>query len=841
MKCACDTAILPHLSPTLYAHDQRNPPTGAKLHLSVTRALKFATVVHQCGSPPEIHFTATGGTWSDWFFHYILVPHTEAHLVAHHVYQDEKSTHQFKVWVTQNKISHVCHTTLESIPLAVIRADYDGFYNNANGNPQYPTVAKLIGRAACDSIIREYHMHVRSAMIVPNGIGTDMREAYGRNNRRFLTYLIADMTDRAWLNNAIGPGPGFEFLDTGFQTTALDQIGEHQTRTYIHGASRGMWLNTLPGPIHVTPNHAQLGLALPRTLYFVGRAPPRTNQPISAVRTSDITPYEFDAQAVAFFEELGFNDNYHAAPCCLANELVSLFKFCPDVGDSGLASNLTSDDLFAVEFAFERCCYDWDLEPRALPLMSYDEVVAHRSWNTSPGYPYNKNGATDCRMAYDVFRAHISDFVTQSTKTWFPTLYNVFGKKEILPSTKGDDIRTVIAPCLAHQLMAQRLTLNISEHVGRNFRRSHTQIGRTRYHGDVDRTAKRIGRFDYIVEYDMQKWDRTIQALPMKLFAYYCWLVIDTDDHADFFQLMNMFESTIYSFCASRNGDIYRKRYGVPSGFTLTSYANSWIHTFFQYYMYYKLFPAQDKRTYSRDVWDHNIAGHFDFVCYGDDGLMGLSSECAQWFSNEARAAILRDTFNVAMPPEKCKIARAFSLTHDGNDVTGIRFLGDVMHATDDRVVPVFSLSKVVGSIIHGALGRKYTPLERFVIAYTHAVELRYHPRRLHVYNWLKELAHPTLIEATTRYTNDVVKQLSSTIPELVKLVMDILDEDMFHQKLDNFIELSYYLDPDASVNTLPSGAPLEPQPLEQRPHHSRLGSNPAPQLVLPSPHHLPS
>lgn len=745
----------------------------------------------------KFHFTCTGGTFSDWFYHFFISPYCNIMMytpIAVHIKCDDKSLQQTRDWCEKNAvILLICNDMLE-IPLHTFFCDISLFYADPNCDlPNVTTFRSCFEPQELEVLKKHYQQHYQSLFL--NSNKQDMMTAIDRDIDRFIDYIIYDKSDLLWDPKTPGPGPGFEFLHTD-DMLKPDSLSDFTNRQYIKGAYDGLWVRSITGTIHTNPKCEDIGISINPAVPKIGLIPPRSRDQVKVVKSTDIMPSTFDTEAVKHFDSLDMNDNYHVAPICLKNEIDSLMKYCPHTDINQLATEYHPQDFQAMKFAYKRTAEDWNISK--VSKQTVKEIVPKRNWKTSPGYPYNRLGANTGQEAYDCFPSHINEFLNKSRETWRPTVYNVFGKKEILKSTKGDDIRTIIGPCIAHQLMGQTLTMSISEHVGQNFKNSHTQIGRTRYKGDVDRTGKRISKFPIIEEYDISKWDRSIHASLLKMFCFYCWDVLDSNDMGDFYQLCNMFESTIYSFMSTRNGELFRKRYGVPSGFTLTSYANSWIHTFLQYYMFYTLCPYDNKENFGQDQWDAIIETHFDFVCYGDDGLMGMSEECAKWFTTEKRSKLLQDKFNISMPPEKCKMQTNFSIMEIGNDVDGIHFLGDVMHNLGGIIVPVFSINKVIGSIIHGSLGRQYSHLERIIIAYTHCVELRYHPRRYIVYDWLYYLytTYKSMLTAEPATTREfeILQVGNFKPPDLIQHVCDYI-QTKDYDRFDTFVDIMYYND----------------------------------------------
>lgn len=741
----------------------------------------------------KFHFTTTGGTFSDWFYYNFIKPFCAAHDVEplpYHLVLNAKDREQAIAWARHHGLTLALFSKASDLPLHVFYVDYTPMREPGSSSPKCMTrFVEALTPIGTDVAWAAYREHYENVFTTHNCSRFDMSLAFVRQTNLFLEYLTSSQADNNWNPTTPGPGPGFEFLYTP-EVILPDDISDYTSREYIEGAHNGIWLAGYSGTIHTNPRSDDIeGFQSNPNVPKIGMIPPRSLELVTNVRSMDIQPPVHDSEAKEFFADYP-TDEYHQAPVCLLNELNSMTKFCP--GD--LVHPKVAPHLEAVSFAFDACVADWGLKPRTVPKMTLSEVTRQRNWNTSPGYPYNRLGASTCREAFNTFASHVDEFLQRARVTWRPTIYNVFGKKEILKSTKGDDIRTIIGPDIAHQLMSQMLTLNIANHVGGNFRNSHTQVGRTRYHGDVNVTARKLAKFPVIEEYDISKWDRSIHAFLLKLFFYYVWLVLDSDDLGDFYQLSNMFESTIYSHLSTRNGELFRKRYGVPSGFTLTTYANSWIHTFLMYFSWHVL--KDNKSSYGEELLAE-ARRDFDFVCYGDDGLMGMTRECASWFNHHKRGKLLLDIFNIQMPPEKCATQDGFSWACVGHDPTGIKFLGDVMADHDGVIQPVFSLIKCINSIIHHDPAKNYTQFERIVIAFTHYVELRFHPRRAVMYNWLQYLISKYYRAAQIDFSRargdfEIVSYQSLALPDLIKVVSDYCT-DATHEALDNFIYHSYY------------------------------------------------
>lgn len=680
-----------------------------------------------------LNITATGGVFSDWFYHRFLKV-LNYDIIVHLLY-NEKDSIQLKSWANKNNISYKIHSDSSTIPFNILAIDTNLLYDAA------PTGAMLEFSRMININLerRNFESHARS-VFTSTGVSDWLYSIYTDTAQKALSTII-DHSDESIDLDVLGPGPGYQFLPV--KTPSSEGLGELTNFEYIQGAHTNLFTTGGRGSILINPGAKEFNLTPNQGLGYIGRIPPRQKDVVKVLRTTDIIPCAIDVEAVYHFGPT-YSDNYHLAPKCLKNEIASLFKYCPDQGGPKHVA-LSESDLEHVIFAYEACKQDWCFESNSVPCADVEYVRSNRNWRTSPGYPYNKTTG-DCSSAMSVFSKHIAHFVEVSRNQWAPTIYSVFGKTEVLPALKGDDIRTIIAPCLAHQIMAQQLTLRLSKGVSSNFLTSHTQIGRTRYHGDVARTAERISRFPKITEYDFKKYDRSVQAILLNFFFVYVWDVLSEKTHDRFFQLANMFESTIYSYMHVRNGELYRKSYGVPSGFTLTSYANSWIHTFLIYFSFSKLCPSTQPRDgaflkYARD--------NFDFVCYGDDGLMGHSD--LPWFDANKRCDFFRDVFNMELPVDKnITVDQFFIKKSKDGEVNGIVFLGDIITPTNRSYQPCFSYKKAVGTIIHGAAGRTYSDTDRVLIAFTHCVECFFHPKFIQLVEWLRYLCKKPRVQTSS-------------------------------------------------------------------------------------------
>lgn len=738
----------------------------------------------------RLAFTTTGGVFSDWFFHTIIKPYCKINKIEpmpYHLYTDEKDLTQFKSFTTKNRLSGVVVYDADQIPIHVYHIDYRALYHDYSG-PKCSNM--LFGKSDCFKLRAAFESNMTAKQTCASTLNNKgLSIVFNRNVPSIIKYLCTDESDRYWNPKLFEPGPGFQFLTHPTGPIDNTQLTNYE---YIRGAHTDLFSQTA-GAYQLNPFAHDLTLPNPNVPYL-GRIPPRKNETLKVVHPSDVSIPALDQDAYNHFKHLGLNDVYHVAPICLKNEAESLFKFCPDNHASQIHPNFDEGDADIVAMAFELAGADWGIEPQSIGTTPIRQIGSRRNWKSSPGFPYNTLGATTCQDAYTAFASHINEVVERSAKHWQPTVFNVFGKAEILKAEKGNDIRTVIAPDLAHQLMCQRLTLNIADRVGSNFSNSHTQIGRTRFRGDVDNMMKRLKQetTETIEEYDISKWDRTIQAFLIKLFFVYCWLILDTDYRVDFNSLANMFESTIYSHMVLRSGDLYRKRYGIPSGFTLTSYANSFIHTFLNYFMFIKLSP----KHYSNPSQAKTDAdAHFNFVNYGDDGLM-VHHKKHHWFSTKARSQLLKRVFNINMEPHKCKSQPHLKMVYQNGDIDGIRFLGDVIwyHEPTDTHLPVFSLTKVIGSLIHGGSTKHYTPLEKILIAYTHFVECAFHPRHPELYAYLQhvfEFNNGAIETMVTDLRTDVVG--ASDVSTIITVLRETLPNPLA-EELWNYVVKNYYM-----------------------------------------------
>nr|AVM87475.1 RNA-dependent RNA polymerase [Hainan astro-like virus 2] len=747
-------------------------------------------------------FTCTGGYWSRFFYKTFVKPfesrHPEIYSLAVMSETCSKDVQQLKLWAATNRHPYKIYRPRERIPNRVFKVDFGYVLNGDDevGSEDSTRFFKFIG--CTDEVVSLYSKFLEDN-VADNVNVAPPNSFFNRDTKASIISLVKnDPTEALFDLTSFEPGPGFEFLvNDSFVEQPFTLMNELHNRVYIQGATTDLWEKTsFSHSIHTNPRLDEIGVKLHDNIGYVGRIPPKGKGTIKALYSSQLPPPLYDVQAELFFRVTGVQNRYHVAPVCLKNVADSVMKFCPS---DQRVCDLDDIEQDAFVAAYEYTKNDWSFTSKSIEVLDLQQVVSLRNWSTSPGYPYNKT-VKDARTAHATFAYHVADYDRNASNTWMPTIYNVFGKKEILKKEKGDDIRTIIAPCLAQQLVSQKLTLNMTNKVGENYKISHTSIGRTRYNGDVNRTGTRIGRFPNIVEYDISKWDRSIKAFLLKVFWLYCWDVTNSDSIDDFYKMANVFESTIYSFMALPNGDLVRKAYGVPSGFTLTSYANSWIHTYLVVLSYLDLYP--DRNTTMAERIQHMI-NNMDFVCYGDDGLMGLSDEASEWYSLDARAAWYNNKFGISLPPEKSKVQSNFDYFVDGFDVTGITFLGDVIGCFNGTLQPIFSVVKSINSIVHAGFDKNYTPHDKVMIAFMHYVSCFFHPRKTSLYLWLGYCLKK--VKGSMKFkANFTVFEF-----ELLKIThgkfFSQLDEMYDANTLDRFIIEQYYSDyvvPTSSIDS---------------------------------------
>lgn len=667
------------------------------------------------GQNQEFRFSCTGGYWSDFFFHNVIKKMNCKYIPCFLDEGVEKDRQQFDLWCKVNGLNGEIFDD-RSFPASVYLCDYTRLMQGEDRD----------GILKCfPTLISDFYKYLESKMVFQCGSTGEgfPHPIYSRDIYESLRLLLA-LDSGEVLPDGFRPGYGFEWLRTAnYKAEHYSVYGELTTRDYLENMYQNYYIDSLAYPeLQLNKNSNDFRVNYTNGVRSVGFVPPKSKSVVKINYPWQCEKQDYDIFAKQFFSDSSLYNmigKYQAPNISLIGEYYSVSKFCPC---TKLHCGLSVNDLDNVYNAFKYCVNDWKFERGSCKILSEDEIIPVRNWKTSPGYPYNKH-VINCEKAFMDYYGLICHYIKFASFDWMPTIFNVFCKDELLKDEKvaRNDIRTIIAPAICNQLCSQRVSLDLTRRVSGGWRNSHTSIGRTRYHGHVDATARRISRFPIIHEYDVSKWDRSIKAFLMKLFWVYVWYVLDSDSVNDFWMLSNVFESSIYSHMLHRGGEVIRKAYGVPSGFTLTSYCNSWIHTFLNVLMYYELKP---------DGFD-NMSDHIDFVVYGDDGLMGMSAECSKWFTVEARSYWLKVKFDMDLKVENCLLANEFYLsnTPDG-DVTGISFLGDVICYSDEykQFVPVFKMCKVINQFIFGGRGKKYTPSELLLICFTHYVECFFHP-----------------------------------------------------------------------------------------------------------------
>nr|WOK58275.1 MAG: RNA-dependent RNA polymerase [Jingmen bat astrovirus 1] len=691
-----------------------------------------------------------------------------------------KDLQQFRIWCKVNKLTGLIFNDIKDIPPDVIEVDYEGIDAERFGEIMPEFYSYL-----------EYEMSsVENTDVVPQAI-------YYKDVINGIKYLVEmdKFEDEPFIKDF--PGPGFGWLKTNkYERQSVRLYGGQTTRDYIEDMYKGFYSDNVMYPELMLNKRAKnFNITYTVGMQVVGQVPAKRKQVITVNYPHEADIPTYDVEAKQFFKDDPMVDMYNYPRLCLESEYKSVAKFCPCAKPS---SGIGTCDIKNIIFAFQYCMHDWPFE--STKVMGLDEIARLRNWNTSPGYPYVRYGLTQGRDAYDKYYGLIKHTIEWSQYDWMPTLFNVFLKDEVLKSEKveNNDVRTIIAPSLCGQLIAQICTLDLSSQVSTHYKTSHTQIGRTRFRGDVHMTGKRCSKFSNIEEYDIRKWDRSIKAVLMKMFWFYCWIVNESNDMKTFFQLSNVFESSIYSHMVHQSGEVIRKKYGVPSGFTLTSYANSWIHTFLNALMFCELCPRLPN-DYKGKM--ELLKANMDFVCYGDDGLMTYSDEIKEWFSPMARSNWLRRVFDMDLPMENVKVSTGFFMSvNTFGDVDGIKFLGDILFNMGGYIVPVFQMTKVINSIIY--VGRKqYSPAERVLIAFGHYVECFFHPGATKLYEWLLFLLNKyKSVEANAATKKcEVVHYLGLTNNEMIKVIKGLI---MDKQSLDSFVFNRFYKDATVCTET---------------------------------------
>lgn len=476
--------------------------------------------------------------------------------------------------------------------------------------------------------------------------------------------------------------------------------------------SRGAWLGN--------QTSETLGMDT-KMIKSIGLLPNVSGTIYKTVHPHQFNPTVKDLTVETTVHKLGIPTNeYDCANTCLVNTFNSLFEFM----NNG-SYHITQLDKQIIERAYEYTLNDWTFQRDTMEPFPLEDIVSHRDWKNSPGYPYNKAGCTNAQQAFTHLRELIDDYFNRASKEWVPCIFNVFPKREIRKAHKCDVPRTIIAPSIDQQLVSQKWTMRICEQVGKNFKTSHTQIGRTRYRGDVHRTAMRFETKGTKVEYDAKGWDRNIKPFLLKLFFRYIYDItnktyMSSQELREFeFELLNVAESTIYSYMITPNGELFRKCGGVPSGFTCTSYANSWIHTFVFYYVVLAL---------EGNITQDELKERVDFVCYGDDGILGYNKSKCTNFNEKLFSELLWKHFGINVPIAEMIVQPTFEIEDHGWKISGLTFLGDIIFKhTDGMYQPIFNFSKAVHSLLFPT--RTFHPYEMFLILLTHYIEVFFHPK----------------------------------------------------------------------------------------------------------------
>lgn len=690
---------------------------------------------------------------------------------------------QFKIWVQSNQINYEIYSTFTEVPPLCMLVDFAPFYDVESKDAFCNQLKEFY-----PNIMSEFYNHLYSifssnteckSVLFPEPI-------FQRDITNTIQYLVdMDHLEDDNFSNVFKPGLGFGWLNSGkYRKEHFTIFGEHTTRDYVSAAYSKEFENSVFHP-ELFYNKKSFDFKIPYTkgVISIGLIPPKTSTVCNTVYPRDCTPRAFDIEAKQFFNQFdetkGFIDNYDHPRVCLQNEYLSVAKYCPCIR---LSSSINTINVDILEEGFKYCLQDWGLNKCSVQGLTLEEIAKHRTWKSSPGYPYNRQKCRTAQEAYDKYFGLIRHTFIFSQFDWMPTIYNIFCKDEILkkPKVLANDVRTIIAPSVCHQLIAQHCTLSIAEHVGKNFSKSHTQIGRTRFRGDVARTAERVTKFEVIIEYDISKWDRSIKAVLLKLFWFYCWYVYDSDLHTEFWQLANIFESTIYGHLLHRSGEVLRKAYGVPSGFTLTSYANSWIHTYLIFIMYCDLNPIKLKSTQYIQHFTTNV----DFVCYGDDGLLGCTAEVNQWFNVGSMSKWFKDKFDMQLDPANCRVVNKLYFELKNNEADGISFLGDVIREFEDgQIQPVFKINKVINSLILNVGKKTYSPAEQILIAFGHYVETFFHPHRDIIYKWLVfVLDKYKMTHISTKYIeSEILDYLGINANTLILNLRDLISNDQLN------------------------------------------------------------
>nr|AVM87132.1 RNA-dependent RNA polymerase [Guangdong catfish astro-like virus] len=445
-----------------------------------------------------------------------------------------------------------------------------------------------------------------------------------------------------------GPGPGFEFLEH----TEIDppEIFNEATPSEIIAGANGHWLKN-------HPTRTCISKALPphKGLSNVGWVPQRTVKPI----------YNFEpkqSQRVPSVDALIFKEQselFVPSTPCLKMEWENIDKYSVKHRPIDIHPGIM---VQAVEMMLESL----NMKPGQFELATPAEVRVEKSWNTSPGYPYNINSKTSLEAA-ELEHRRINRSASQMASGWAPTIWNIIGKDEILPAKKAaEKVRTILGPSMCHQMVAQKLTLKICKHQNDQSAHSESQLGSSKYHGHYNQLFQRFNGAVY-VEYDASGWDRNVHPTLLKILHMVFWTLLKTTNQSNYYELANVFESMIYSFLVYKNGQLVRKWTGLPSGCTLTANANTMIHMIIQ-------------NTSSIITGSPHA-----YICYGDDGIMT---------SDHPEAPVIAKTYFAAFGMNLDKQFKS------QNQKTGLTWLGTTVHQLENgNFVPLGNLEKAKASI----------------------------------------------------------------------------------------------------------------------------------------------
>lgn len=287
----------------------------------------------------------------------------------------------------------------------------------------------------------------------------------------------------------------------------------------------------------------------------------------------------------------------------------------------------------------------------------------------------------------------------------YPTLWKLFGKVEHLNSVKIDngDVRSILTIPVELFFSLGSLSQDMNQKMcdPSFFTTTPSKHGINLLNGgfsNLFRDLEWASKVFFCIQGDCSKWDSRCMFFLLnicKQLRHFCWNKEDMSEEEWQARMAYAYDQIVNTRFQTSTGEVFQKWLGQPSGTNSTTDDNIIMHLYVLCYAWRLLF--------GRSLY-HDHYQNVKMAIYADDHVFTLTQECESFCSFETRRRIY-DTFGLILKLQDDFVS---------SSMEGHTFLGLTAQKHYGRWVPVFKRSRILNAIGRYAVGRPFTPEQKF-------------------------------------------------------------------------------------------------------------------------------